>query len=148
MGAPKRLIVDIGSNFSGKKWAMMSNLFGMSIVIVPVDSHHSIGRVERQVQTVNCAYQAIEDSVGKQVSVEEKLTMAVLAHNITPLSSSSISPMYALNGRPSILEQMTHASVLPKGGDRYDCEERQMWKRMCAIHEARNKILEMEENGR
>ena len=144
MGDPKRLIVDIGSNFSGKKWDMMSNLFGMSIIIVPVDSHHSIGRVERQARTVNCAYQAIEDSVGSNVPVVEKLTMAVLARNITPLPSSSISPMYALNGRPSILGQMTHAAVLPSGGDRYDSEERQMRNRMCAINVARNKILEMD----
>ena len=63
-------------------------------------------------------------------------------HNSLP--SSSISPMYALGGRPNILDQMTHAAVLPARGDRYDCEERQMRNRMCAINVARNKILEMD----
>ena len=144
MGAPLRLLVDAGANFVGKKWAMMSNVFGISIVVVPVDSHHSIGRVERHVQIIEKAFLSIDLTTDNSIDYQTKFAMALAAHNSTPNSGNNISPMFAVNGRPSIIEQLLRAPIVTEHGDRYDAAEREFWNRMMAIRKAQDSIQEFD----
>ena len=63
MGPPVKHLAYIGANFSEKRWAVVSNLFGLSIVIVSVGSHHSAGRLERHVQIIEKSFSSIDGSV-------------------------------------------------------------------------------------
>ena len=116
MGPPKRLLVDSGSNFTGEKWSMLPNAFGIQIVVAPVDIHHSIGRVGRNVQIIGKAYLSTEEAVGGAAGNASKLTAALMAHNTAANSGSSVSPMFAPNGRPGILGQLQKSSIVSEGG--------------------------------
>ena len=100
--------------------------------------------MERHVQSIVRAYTHIDETVDNQASEATKYMMALMSHNVSPNSGSNVSPMYALNGRPIILEQMLQTAVVPSGGDRYDSEERQMWFRLHAMRSAQSKILEFD----
>ena len=136
VGAPDRLLAGEGANFPGKKWAMMSNFFGVNIAVVPVGSHHSIGRVGRHVQIIEKAFLSIDLAVGGSVSYQTKFAMALVAHNTMPNSGNNITPMFAANGRPSIIERILSAPVVPEAGDSYDTTGRDFRKRMMSIKKA------------
>lgn len=140
LGPPRRLIVDSGTHFQGKQWAMVSNLFGIAVIVVPVGSHHSIGRVERHIQILNHAYQSIDESVGSEISPDTKLAMTIMAHNTTPSAGAQIAPIFALTGRTGIIEELPKESVTKTVGERYDSDELAFWKRMIAVQEARARI--------
>ena len=114
MGPPKRIILDSGSNFSGSKWATISNIIGVSIIVVAVDIRHSIGKVERHVQIIQRAYDAISEAVGNEVDHDGILSLTLLAHNMTPNTGCGIAPLTDLNGRPSFLDQLTQATIVER----------------------------------
>ena len=122
-----------GSNFSGSRWAMLSNLVGINIVVAAVDSHHTIGRVERNVQIVHKAYEAIHEASEGAFSPAETFTLALLARNMTPNSGCRIAALTALNGRPGFIDQFSKATVREAGGDRYDSEENSCAKRLLLV---------------
>ena len=136
MGPPKRLLVDSGANFTGGKWSMLSNVFGIQIVVAPVDSHRSIGRVERRVQIIEKAYLSIEEAVGDTVGNASKFKMALMARNTAPNSGSSVSPMFALNGRSVILGKLQKSPIASDGWGKYDSAENQFRDRMNAVRTA------------
>ena len=142
VGPPRRLVVDSGSNFSGSRWAMLSNLVGVNIVVAAVDSHHTVGRVGRNVQIVHKSHEAIHEASEGAFSPEEKFTLALLAHNMTPNSGRRIAPLTALNGRPGFIDQLSHATVIEAGGDRYDSEENSRTKRLLLVKKAQARIIE------
>ena len=111
VGPPKKLLVDNGSHFVGRQWSILSNVFGVAIIVVPVKSHHSVGKVERLIQTLVHAFTSIDESVGDETDNAVKMAMAFMAHNTTPSSGSSIPPIIALTGRPSIISSLRNASV-------------------------------------
>ena len=47
---------------------MVSNCFGISAIGAPVDIHHSVGKVDRHVQVMQRAYEAVESAVGNSLS--------------------------------------------------------------------------------
>lgn len=119
---------------------MMSNLFGVSVVVVPADSHHSIGRAERQVQIIEKAFTSIDLTVGEAVDYQTEFPMALTAHNTTPNSGNNISPMFAINGRPSMIEKLLQAPIVEENGDSYDVAERGFRNRTMAIRQAQDTI--------
>ena len=63
---------------------------------------------------------------------------------MTPNSGFDIAPLTALNGRPSFLEQLASASVVGKGGGRYDSEARSWFGRLQEVKKTQAKIAEYE----
>ena len=144
MGRPKRLIVDSGTNFPGTKWDMLPHLMGISIVVVAVDSHHSMGRVERHVQILQRAFDSIQGTLAHELDHAEIFPMATLARDKTHNSGCGMAPSTAVNGRPSFLSSLSTLSVSGSGRDRYDADERARMRRSQSIKLAHAEILEFE----
>ena len=115
MEHPRRLVVDPSTNFTGNQWPIPPNLYGLGIVVVPVDSHHTIGRVERKIQSIERAYKAIEEVDGSMRDGPTKFPMALHANSTIPMSGINISPVYATTGRPSVAEHLPTSSIASKG---------------------------------
>ena len=66
IGPPKKLLAGSGSHFIGKQWSVSSNIYGFAVIVVPVRSHHAVGKVERLIQTFRHAYFPIDESAGEE----------------------------------------------------------------------------------
>ena len=123
---------------------MVSSLFGVSIIAVPVHSHHSVGKVESLIQTLEHTYAFIDETVGSEAEPSIKLALTFMSHNVTPSPGSSIAPLTALTGRPSIVSSLRQATVNYPSDNDYDSEEYKFWRRMMTAHEAQQVIMEFD----
>ena len=84
---------------------------------------------------------SIDGSIGSEISPDTNVAMTFMAHNTTPSAGAQISPIFALTGRPGIIEELPKASAAKTSGERYDCEELAFWKRMITVQDDRAKIM-------
>ena len=146
LGAPKKFIVGSGANFSGRQRSMISNTFGIAIIVIPVSGHHSIRKVERRIQILEIAYRSIDESVGTVLDPSMQFDTTLMAHNSTPSSSTSIPPLAALTGRTGIVEDLCQTAIEPTPSERYDAEERNFCNSMQSINKARADIVSFDAN--
>ena len=121
---------------------MVSGLFGVAIVVVPAHSHHSVGKVERLIQTLYHTYAFIGETVGSEAVPSIKLALTFMSRNITPSSGSSIDPITALTGRPSIVSSLRQSTVNYPSDNEYDIGEYSFRRRMMEVQEAHHVITE------
>ncbi|CCU78396.1 (conserved with many other fungi) [Blumeria hordei DH14] len=81
-GPPDNIITDAGTNTSSSLIRQNAGLMGTEVKVVPVEAHHSIGKVEQYHIPLRRAYQILRDELKNDViSKEMILQMAVKAIN-------------------------------------------------------------------
>ncbi|KAI1004349.1 hypothetical protein K3495_g3862 [Podosphaera aphanis] len=76
-GPPDQIVHDAGSNFASKEFRHLSQTMAISTKEVPVESHNSIGNVERYHTPLRRAYEIIRDEMkGEKISKEFTLQTA------------------------------------------------------------------------
>lgn len=113
---------------------MIPTTFGIAIVVIPVSGHRDIGKAERHIQILEIAYRPMGESVGAALDRSLKFAMALMARNSTPSSPTSIPPLTALTGRPSIVEDLRRAAFEPTPSGRCDSEERHFRRRTQSLN--------------
>jgi hypothetical protein len=84
LGPPDFIVTDAGTNFIGKDFKQPARQLSIEVKEVPVEAHHSIGKVERYHDPLRRAYKIIRTEL-KNEGIEDEtcLQMAVKAINDT-----------------------------------------------------------------
>ena len=80
-GPPDYVVHDAGSNFASFEFRSNARAMAIDVKEVPVEAHHSIGKVERYHQPLRRAYSIISQELKGKASPENILQMAVKAVN-------------------------------------------------------------------
>ena len=107
----------------------------ISVIVVPVDRHHSVGEVGRRFRVSQKSYGAIELSVVESFSNDANCHMFIMARNLAPCKRSHITPTQAVDGRPVILSGLEKSLIAPEINYLYASEERAFWNRTLSIKE-------------
>jgi len=82
VGPPDVIVSDAGKNFTADEFKASARIMDIKIEEVPVEAHHSIGKVERYHAPLRRAFQVISDDLrGQDISDALILQMAVKAVN-------------------------------------------------------------------
>ena len=142
LGMPDKILCDAGSNFSGKCWDTISDIYGITMINTPIGASYQLGKAERHIQILKKAYDAI-DTFMKDSTREMKLCLAVTAHNITPSSGTKIAPVTILTGRTDFCE-LTRLSSIGSDELNHSSMSTEYWMRWKAIRMAQSQILQFD----
>lgn len=81
-GPPDVIVTDAGKNFTAVDFKQSAQTMSITVKEIPVEAHHSIGKVERYHAPLKRAYQVIESDL-PTAAPEQILSMAVKAINDT-----------------------------------------------------------------
>ncbi|KAI0991809.1 hypothetical protein K3495_g16378, partial [Podosphaera aphanis] len=102
-GPPDQIIHDAGSNFASKEFRQLSRTMAISTKEVPVESHNSIGKVERYHTPLRRAYEIIRDELkGEKISKEFILQMAQKVVNDTAGPDGIVPTLLVFGAYPRI----------------------------------------------
>jgi hypothetical protein len=83
VGPPDIIKTDAGKNFVAEEFVNNAKSLAIEVEEVPVEAHHSIGKVERYHAPIRRAYEVISADIGRTTAPEDILQMAVKAVNDT-----------------------------------------------------------------
>lgn len=83
IGPPDLIKTDAGKNFVADDFVKNARALAIEVEDVPVEAHHSIGKVERYHAPIRRAYDVISADLGRSIAAEHVLQMAVKAVNDT-----------------------------------------------------------------
>ena len=79
----------------------------------PTGAHFQVGTAERQIGIVKKAFRHLKQAAEPSWANQELLSIVVSSRNITPLSSSDISPVFAATGRNDLINRIVNS--VPSG---------------------------------
>ncbi|KAH8884291.1 hypothetical protein GQ53DRAFT_786369 [Thozetella sp. PMI_491] len=100
LGPPDILTTDSGTNFASDHLRAEAKLAGITCQQVPVEAHHSIGKIERAHKSLRRAYDIILKESGG--SAEEALQAALSAVNATTGPDSLVPTLLVFGAYPRI----------------------------------------------
>ncbi|KAI0999169.1 hypothetical protein K3495_g9027 [Podosphaera aphanis] len=106
LGPPDIISHDPGTNLASTEFKESAKLMGITCVQAPVESHNSIGKVERYHAPLRRAFEIITNELGITVSRDVRLQMAVKACNDTVGPDGLVPTLLVYGAFP----RMTHDS--------------------------------------
>jgi hypothetical protein len=103
LGPPDQLVVDAGKQFTSKEFAQHANTMGIKVKIVPVETHNSIGIVERYHSPVRRAYNIISTEI-QDIGKDMALQMAFKAVNDTAGPDGLVPTLLVYGALPRMVE--------------------------------------------
>jgi hypothetical protein len=83
VGPPDVIVTNAGTNFVNNEFVNNARILAIEIKEIPVEVHHSIGKVERYHGPIRRAFEIITADLGNDVTPDNVLQMAVKAVNDT-----------------------------------------------------------------
>jgi Reverse transcriptase (RNA-dependent DNA polymerase) len=83
VGPPDMLVLDAGKNLTSQEFRQHAAVFGIEIKVVPVEAHHSVGKIERYHASVRRVYLCVRADTPASVSKHYVLQTAMKAINDT-----------------------------------------------------------------
>ncbi|KAI0996519.1 hypothetical protein K3495_g11663, partial [Podosphaera aphanis] len=104
VGPPDVIVTDAGKNFTAVEFRANAHAMAVKVEEVPVESHNSIGKVERYHHTLKRAYEVISADLGTAVTSEDTLQMAVKAVNDTAGPQGLVPTLLVFGTYPRLTE--------------------------------------------
>ena len=130
IGPPEKIVHDAGTNFHGIEFQQLANSMDITVKEVPIEAHHSIGKVERYHAPLARAYAIIKEET-QDTSLEYVLQSAIKAVN------DSIGPKGLV---PTLLVFGTYPRMTPAIGTTPSIQQR-----AAAIHKAMRELNRIRE---
>jgi hypothetical protein len=107
LGPPDTLVFDAGTNFTSAEFKANAHIMAIEVEEVPVESHNSIGKLERYHAPLRRAFHVIaEDLRGQGMNNDHILQMAVKAVNDTAGPDGLVPTLLVFGAYP----RLTHMS--------------------------------------
>ena len=103
LGPPDFIVTDAGTNLKAAEFVENARLMAIEVEEIPVEAHHSIGKVERYHGPVKRAYEIIASEM-RGVSAEHILQMAVKAVNDTAGPNGLVPTLLVFGAYPRMVE--------------------------------------------
>lgn len=100
-GPPDVIVTDAGKNFTAVDFKQSAQTMSITVKEIPVEAHHSIGKVERYHAPLKRAYQVIESDL-PTAAPEQILSMAVKAINDTAGPNGLVPTLLVFGAYPRI----------------------------------------------
>ena len=105
LGPPDRIVHDAGKNFASAEFRHLAKSMAIEVKEVPVESHHSIGLVERYHAPLRRAYEILEDELNnEQIDKDMILQMAVKAVNDSAGPNGLVPTLLVFGAYPRLTE--------------------------------------------
>ncbi|KAI0997262.1 hypothetical protein K3495_g10925 [Podosphaera aphanis] len=104
VGPPDVIVTDAGKNLTALEIRANAHAMAVKDEEVPVESHNSIGKVERYHHTLKRAYEVISADLRTAVTSEDTLQMAVRAVNDTAGPQGLVPPLLVFGTYPRLTE--------------------------------------------
>ena len=111
LGPPDFVMHDAGKNFASDEFRQNARIFDIQIREVPVEAHHSIGKVERYHQVLRRAYEIITTEA-PAISAEDALQSAVKAINDTAGPDGLVPTLLVFGAYPRMTASSAPASSI------------------------------------
>ena len=111
LGPPDQITTDAGKNFTSREFNQYATTMGTRLKIVPVESHHSIGIVERYHAPIRRAYVIITTEI-KDLDPDMALQMAFKAINDTAGPDGLIPTLLVYSAYPYITKHDPLAPIV------------------------------------
>ena len=114
VGPPDILVTDAGTNFAATEFGGNARAMSIDLEIIPVEAHHSIGKVERYHGPLRRAYEVISADLGNTFTPESILQMAVEAVNDTAGPDGLVPTLLVFGTYPRISESSPPSPSITK----------------------------------
>ena len=114
LGPPDIIISDAGTNFTGVDFKQAANSMNIEVKEVPVEAHHSIGKVEVYHAPLRRSYEIIRAELGPEYSDDICLQLAVKAVNDTAGPNGLVPTLLVFGAYPRIADDPPTTSVLKR----------------------------------
>jgi hypothetical protein len=112
VGPPDIIVTDAGTNFVGENFVDNARIMAIEVEEIPVEAHHSIGKVERYHAPIRRAFEVITADLGNKISPDNALQMAVKAVNDTAGPDGLVPTLLVFGTFPRISQSSWFRPIL------------------------------------
>jgi len=97
------VVIDAGTNFTSKEFSNEAKALGIQVKEVPIEAHHSIGKVESYHQVVERIFTIFRQEIPQEI-LENVLQMTIKAINDTAGPNGLVPTLLVFGTYPRITE--------------------------------------------